>query len=93
MKDGRIQQADAPLTVYNYPVNRFVAGFIGMPPMNFFEGRIAEADGKGIVLPPWLAHAPLVGTWLAARWQGQLSHPGALLTSGRLTGSFGDLAI
>ena len=40
MKDGRIQQADAPLTTYNYPVNRFVAGFIGMPPMNFFDGTI-----------------------------------------------------
>src|SRR6266542_2113982 len=33
MKDGRIQQADTPLKTYNYPVNRFVAGFIGMPPM------------------------------------------------------------
>ena len=34
MKDGRIQQADTPLATYNMPVNRFVAGFIGMPPMN-----------------------------------------------------------
>src|SRR5450755_48109 len=36
MKDGVIQQADTPLATYNSPVNRFVAGFIGMPPMNFF---------------------------------------------------------
>lgn len=46
MKDGRIQQADAPLTVYNYPANRFVAGFIGMPPMNFFDGVVKEAEGR-----------------------------------------------
>jgi multiple sugar transport system ATP-binding protein len=45
MKDGRIQQADAPLTTYNYPVNRFVAGFIGMPPMNFFDGLLRQANG------------------------------------------------
>ncbi|MGE5611334.1 MAG: ABC transporter ATP-binding protein [Bacillota bacterium] len=46
MKDGRIQQADAPLETYNHPVNRFVAGFIGMPPMNFFDGAIRLADGQ-----------------------------------------------
>jgi multiple sugar transport system ATP-binding protein len=40
MKDGRVQQAAAPLTTYNHPANRFVAGFIGMPPMNFFDGMI-----------------------------------------------------
>src|SRR5262249_28704789 len=42
MKDGKIQQADTPLRTYNYPANRFVAGFIGMPPMNFFDGQIRE---------------------------------------------------
>jgi multiple sugar transport system ATP-binding protein len=46
MKDGRIQQADAPLNTYNHPVNRFVAGFIGMPPMNFFHGAIKNIDGE-----------------------------------------------
>jgi len=45
MKDGRIQQADRPLIVYNHPANRFVAGFIGMPPMNFFDGVIKLIDG------------------------------------------------
>src|SRR5579862_8405806 len=48
MKDGVIQQADTPLQTYNRPVNRFVAGFIGMPPMNFFNGVIA-AGGAGLV--------------------------------------------
>ncbi len=46
MRDGRIQQADSPLTVYNHPANRFVAGFIGMPPMNFFDGAISVVDGQ-----------------------------------------------
>ena len=40
MKDGLIQQADTPLDTYNFPANRFVAGFIGMPPMNFFDGVV-----------------------------------------------------
>ncbi len=44
LKDGRIQQCGAPLAVYNRPVNRFVAGFIGTPPMNFLQGRL-EGDG------------------------------------------------
>ena len=38
MKDGFIQQVADPLTLYNKPVNKFVAGFIGMPQMNFFNG-------------------------------------------------------
>ncbi len=46
MKDGLIQQADTPLQTYNHPTNRFVAGFIGMPPMNFFDGKIIQQDGK-----------------------------------------------
>ena len=46
MKDGRIQQADPPLRTYHSPANRFVAGFIGMPPMNFFEGVLRAEDGR-----------------------------------------------
>lgn len=41
MKDGRIQQCAEPLEVYEHPANRFVAGFVGTPPMNFLEGRLA----------------------------------------------------
>lgn len=44
MKDGLIQQAAKPLTLYNGPANKFVAGFIGMPQMNFFSGRISIED-------------------------------------------------
>lgn len=46
MKDGVIQQADTPLVTYNTPANRFVAGFIGMPPMNFFDGMIKPDSGR-----------------------------------------------
>jgi len=45
MKDGLIQQCGAPLDVYNSPTNRFVAGFVGTPPMNFFDGRLEALDG------------------------------------------------
>ncbi len=48
MSDGLIQQCDTPLNVYNYPVNRFVASFVGTPPMNFLEGSLVSADG-GVV--------------------------------------------
>ncbi|MCC6239911.1 MAG: sn-glycerol-3-phosphate ABC transporter ATP-binding protein UgpC [Phycisphaerales bacterium] len=46
MKDGIIQQADTSLHTYQHPRNRFVAGFIGMPPMNFFDGTIRLRDGR-----------------------------------------------
>jgi multiple sugar transport system ATP-binding protein len=45
MHDGRIEQIGAPLDLYDRPGNRFVAGFIGSPAMNFVPGRIA-ADGQ-----------------------------------------------
>ena len=45
MKDGWIQQIAAPMELYDRPVNQFVAGFIGSPPMNFFKGRIEAAKG------------------------------------------------
>lgn len=41
LKDGFLQQAGSPMDVYRYPVNVFVAGFIGSPSMNFIDGRIA----------------------------------------------------
>ncbi len=42
MRDGHIQQIDAPLHLYNHPVNKFVAGFIGSPSMNFIHGEIRQ---------------------------------------------------
>jgi multiple sugar transport system ATP-binding protein len=40
MQDGRVEQTGDPLTLYDQPANRFVAGFIGSPAMNFIEGRL-----------------------------------------------------
>jgi len=45
MNEGRIQQVAPPLTVYDYPVNRFVAGFLGTPAMNFIPGKMVPRDG------------------------------------------------
>ncbi|MEX2671696.1 MAG: sn-glycerol-3-phosphate ABC transporter ATP-binding protein UgpC [Phycisphaeraceae bacterium] len=44
MDGGIIQQADGPLNVYHFPANRFVAGFLGMPPMNFLDGKLSQDD-------------------------------------------------
>jgi multiple sugar transport system ATP-binding protein len=44
LKDGFIQQIDTPLHLYNHPENKFVAGFIGSPAMNFIPGRIEKKD-------------------------------------------------
>ncbi len=42
MKDGVIHQSGTPFEVYERPVNRFVAGFVGTPPMNFLEGKLVR---------------------------------------------------
>lgn len=44
MKDGEVQQIDKPQNAYDYPVNKFVASFIGSPQMNFLDGVIEESD-------------------------------------------------
>jgi multiple sugar transport system ATP-binding protein len=43
--NGELQQVDSPLIVYEKPINRFVAGFIGSPPMNFIKVEIHKTDG------------------------------------------------
>lgn len=45
MKDGFIQQVDSPTELYEHPVNTFVAGFIGMPPMNFINALVHVENG------------------------------------------------
>jgi multiple sugar transport system ATP-binding protein len=61
MKDGKIQQADTSLSTYNMPMNRFVAGFIGMPPMNFFDGVIKVENGQMIFEEGALKNAKIAG--------------------------------
>jgi len=46
MNDALVQQVGTPLEVYEAPKNRFVAGFVGTPPMNFFEGRLISENGS-----------------------------------------------
>jgi multiple sugar transport system ATP-binding protein len=63
MRDGKVQQIGEPETLYNYPANIFVGGFIGSPAMNVFSGRLeASAQGVDLVsdvgrltLPPQMA--------------------------------------
>jgi multiple sugar transport system ATP-binding protein len=61
LHEGKIQQIGAPLHLYDHPANRFVAGFIGSPAMNFFDGRmeggeLVAADGalRLPIGPPWM---------------------------------------
>ena len=66
MKDGLIQQVDTPQKLYDYPVNMFVAGFIGTPQMNFINGNLVkkgadvyfEFEGNSIKVPAEKANAP-----------------------------------
>jgi multiple sugar transport system ATP-binding protein len=63
MQRGRLVQVGSPLEVYDRPANRFVAGFIGTPPMSFVDGRLTadddglrfRGDGVDLVLPGALA--------------------------------------
>ncbi|MBN1475985.1 sn-glycerol-3-phosphate ABC transporter ATP-binding protein UgpC [Candidatus Sumerlaeota bacterium] len=58
MKDGLIQQVADPITLYDNPTNKFVAGFIGSPPMNFMDGTI-EGNGSGPVFQEGSVSLPL----------------------------------
>ena len=50
MKDGLIQQIGTPQEVFNHPANLFVAGFIGMPQMNFYNAELVQEDGRYAVV-------------------------------------------
>ncbi len=47
--DGRLQQVDTPQNLFDFPVNLFVAGFIGSPAMNLVEAELARDDGAAVV--------------------------------------------
>ena len=65
MEGGLVQQIGTPLEIYDNPVNRFVAGFIGSPAMNFFDGRV-EAGQSGCRVRFAGASVELPGTHAAA---------------------------
>src|SRR5213595_645793 len=48
LRSGNVEQFGTPLELYNRPVNRFVAGFIGSPQMNFLNARVAGASDGGV---------------------------------------------
>ena len=48
LKEGALQQIATPMELYERPANRFVAGFIGSPAMNFFEGTLTRTGGGGM---------------------------------------------
>ena len=72
MKDGLIQQVDTPQNLYDYPVNTFVAGFIGTPQMNFINAKLVKKDndlyvtfGENMLkLPPEKANNPALKEYI-----------------------------
>jgi multiple sugar transport system ATP-binding protein len=50
LRAGRVEQVGSPLDLYNEPANRFVAGFIGSPKMNFFEGSVGEVRHDNVTV-------------------------------------------
>ncbi len=89
MKDGKLLQLSDSMTLYNRPVNRFVAGFIGSPPMNFLAGCIEPGP------PPRFAHPAAGFSLTPALWAALEPHSGRPVTLGvrpediRLTDSGG----
>jgi multiple sugar transport system ATP-binding protein len=72
MMDGRIQQVGTPLEVYGNPANRFVAGFIGAPSMNFLNVKIGE-EGPGLFAeaPSLRLALPRFDNRALAGWRGK----------------------
>jgi lactose/L-arabinose transport system ATP-binding protein len=50
LRSGNIEQVGAPLDLYDNPANRFVAGFVGSPKMNFLSGRVLGAGADGVIV-------------------------------------------
>jgi len=71
MKDGHIMQLDTPLNLYNKPANKFVAGFIGSPAMNFISGTVERegvlvfrSEQSTIHLPVGRTHESALGAYI-----------------------------
>jgi multiple sugar transport system ATP-binding protein len=85
LNEGRIEQVGPPLDLYNRPVNRFVAGFLGSPRMNFVAAEVAAAAGAAVTL-----RVPgLDGTLAVAGVEARLS-PGETVTLGLRPEAFSD---
>jgi ABC-type sugar transport system ATPase subunit len=65
LQGGRIEQAGGPMELYNSPATPFVAGFIGSPKMNLFDGEAARAMGAAVygIRPEHVLLSPDAGLW------------------------------
>ncbi len=89
MNAGRIEQAADPITLYDAPANRFVAGFIGAPSMNFLDARLEQrGEGLVVVLSDGSAHA--VPADRAARLAAETGRPVVLGIRPENTGAAAD---
>ncbi|MCL6454826.1 MAG: ABC transporter ATP-binding protein [Alicyclobacillus sp.] len=70
MRDGVIQQVDTPQQVYNFPVNMFVAGFIGSPAMNFIKGELVQESDAVFFRAPQVNIRLQEGRYAALRQAG-----------------------
>ncbi|HTX20075.1 MAG TPA: sn-glycerol-3-phosphate ABC transporter ATP-binding protein UgpC [Bacteroidota bacterium] len=90
MKDGLVQQTNTPLNLYNKPANKFVAGFIGSPSMNFMAGSLISSKGlafkekgTGVLLPlPKRVHRKFSGRTGRELWLGLRPEHIALVKKG-----------
>jgi multiple sugar transport system ATP-binding protein len=73
MDQGIVQQVDRPQAIYKQPRNRFVAGFLGWPPINFVDGRLLPKDGR-LCFGFNSCCLPLPAR-KAAHWQDQVGRP------------------
>jgi multiple sugar transport system ATP-binding protein len=80
LRAGRIEQVGAPLDLYNAPANKFVAGFIGSPRMNFLTGKVAAVAGDGVRVA--LGAGAASGTGPAVPVRGEGTAAGGAVTLG-----------
>jgi multiple sugar transport system ATP-binding protein len=71
MRAGKLVQVGDPLTIYDAPVDTFVGGFIGNPPMNFLTARVERRNGSAVAVLPGGGEVPLEGGVPAADRDGQ----------------------
>src|SRR5687768_3512170 len=77
MHQGVVQQCAGALEVYHHPANRYVAGFLGSPPMNFFTGRLVQ-EGGALLFDEGTGKLP-IADWAKAQLK---AHAGAELVMG-----------
>jgi ABC-type sugar transport system ATPase subunit len=71
LNGGRIEQVGSPMTLYDHPATPFVAGFIGSPKMNLYEGEVAARENCNVIgIRP--EHVHLSAT--EGRWSGKVRH-------------------